>query len=270
VCPNFGKLLFLNYGENDMKKLVLLLVVCQAILAPVFADSYRLDDNTLIWGAGPDPDNQPDGQLWYTYTDWDWYEGSLALDSAWPSDPNTQPWPSELVPQEYCLMIRAPENINGINVVPTGYEFDLEAVGITGKVISNIHITNAMWNFGVGANAAVAPAFYDEEDNRVYRENPVNMTAGWWQGVDIDFTDYPTKKVRFVVEPFDEKWVWTGNYVYLETVTMTLIDESDSKCGTKYNPYPNADLTGDCIVNFEDVAVLAGYWLECNDPACIE
>lgn len=253
-----------------MKKLVLFMLVLISLLSGisiVYADAYRADENTLVWGVGPDPANQPDGQLWYTFSDWSWVEGSLALDSAWEGDPNTQPWPSTLDPATYCLKITAPNQIDGSTVEPTGYEFDLASAGITGKVISNIHITNAFWNFPSGANSSVAAAFYDEDGNRVYRENPITMPVPWWQGTDIDFSDNPTKKVRFVLEPFASAWVWSGNFMYLEQITVTLIDEADAKCGTKYNQYPQADLTGDCKVDTADIAKLAEYWLKCNDPA---
>ncbi len=248
--------------------LVMLVVILLSLMAPnLSADAYRVDENTLRWGPGPDPENQPDGQLWYTFTDWSWYEGSLRLDSAWPGDPNTQPWPSTFEGPTYGLQIAAAANIVGSTVDPTGYEFDLASAGITGKVISNIHITNALWNFPSGAIAAVAPAFYDEDGNMVYRENPITMPVPWWQGTDVDFSDNPTKKVRFVIEPFAATWVWSGNLMYLEQITMTLIDEADAKCGTKYNPYPQADLTGDCVVDTADIAKISEYWLGCNDPA---
>jgi hypothetical protein len=256
-----------------MKKLMLLMlvVILVSLMVPnLSADAYRVDENTLRWGLGPDPENQPDGQLWYTFTDWDWYEGSLQLDSAWVGDPNTQPWPGDLSGATHGLQITAASTIVGSSVVPTGYEFDLASAGITGKVISNIHITNAFWNFPSGANAAVAAAFYDEDGNRVYRENPITMTVPWWQGTDVDFSNNPTKTVRFVLEPFAAVWVWSGNSMYLEQITMTLIDEADAKCGTKYNQYPQADLTGDCVVDTADVATIAGYWLKCNDPADVD
>lgn len=252
---------------NKLLFLVLILVLIIYVTPHSFAKVYQVDENTLQWGPGPDPANPPDGRLWYTYNDWTWVEGNLALDSAWPDDPDTYPWPSQLDNSTYCLKIRAPSQISGTSVIPTGYEFDLESAGITGKVISHLLVANAYWNFSKGANSAVAPAFYDEDGKRVFRGDPVSMTTTWWQNVDVDFSNNPTKKVVFVIEPYAAKWVWSGNYMYLEQVTITLIDEADAKCGTKYNPYPLADLSEDCIVDFADVAVIADYWLKCNDPA---
>lgn len=40
----------------------------------------------------------------------------------------------------------------------------------------------------------------------------------------------------------------------------------DSFCGDINHPVPNGDLTGDCIVNFQDMAVLASNWLDDNRP----
>ncbi|MFI4911499.1 MAG: hypothetical protein ACIAQZ_07515 [Sedimentisphaeraceae bacterium JB056] len=253
-----------------MRNFLLLMTVLVSVFSVVpnlHADAYLVDSNTLKWGIGPDPDNQPDGQLWYTFSDWDWYEGSLALDSAWPGDPNTQPWPSTFEAPTYGMQIRADATIDGSLVQPTGYVFDLSSAGITGKVISSIEIINAFWNFPSGANAAVAATFYDEDDNRVYQENPALMSAGWWQGTVVDFSENPTKTVRFSLDPYASSWVWSGNYMYIEQLVINLIDEADANCGTKYNPYPLADIDGDCIVDSADVAKIAEYWLGCNDPA---
>jgi hypothetical protein len=39
------------------------------------------------------------------------------------------------------------------------------------------------------------------------------------------------------------------------------------RCGDENNPYPPGDLTGDCIVDGDDVAALASNWLADNAPA---
>ena len=39
-----------------------------------------------------------------------------------------------------------------------------------------------------------------------------------------------------------------------------------SPCGDYAHPYPTGDLTGDCEVNFEDLAMLVANWLEDNRP----
>jgi hypothetical protein len=41
-------------------------------------------------------------------------------------------------------------------------------------------------------------------------------------------------------------------------------------CGDYLHPYPIADLSHDCRVNFIDVALLATHWLECTHPDCID
>jgi hypothetical protein len=250
---------------KQMKKLLFLLFICAVVFsisANAFAKAYRVDENTLKWGPGPDPTN-PANQVWYTYNDWTWVAGSLQLDSAWPTDPNTWPWPD--TPFNAALMglqITGPAQVDGSLVVPTGYQFDLASAGITSKVISRITIVNAYWNYPTGP-LPVAPTFYDEDNNRVYRGNPA---IGWWANVEIDFSNYPTKKVKFVLDPAAGVWIWPGNLMYLEQVTMTLVNTSEAKCGTKYKLSPLADLNQDCIVDFADVAILAQYWLKCNDP----
>ncbi len=246
--------------------MLLLTVFVLSTCSIVFADGYLVDENTLKWGPGPDPENQPDGQLWYTFTDWTWVEGSFALDSAWPGDLATQPWPGTFDPLTMGLQITAPSTVVGSSVTPTGYEFDLATAGITGKVIASVEIISSFWNFPSGANSSVAAAFYDEDDNLVYTENPVTMSVPWWQGTVVDFSNNPSKKVKFVLDPFAALWVWANNSMYIEQMEIILIDEADAKCGTKYNPFPGADLSGDCIVNIADVAVIADYWLDCNDP----
>ena len=136
-------------------------------------------------------------------------------------------------------------------VVPTGYEFDLATAGITGKVIDSVEVVSSFWGFPAGATAAVAATFYGDDpnnpDNLVYREDPVAI-ATWWART-VDYSDNPGKKVRFMLDPFASAWVWSGNIMYLEQVTIRLIDEADAKCGTRYNPSPEADLNGDCIVD---------------------
>jgi hypothetical protein len=246
-----------------MKKLLYLfvLVFYFSLLSTAFGVAYQPDPNTILWGVGDDPNNQPDGELWYTFNDWTWVEGDLNLDSAWEGDPDTQPWPSTVEPATYCLKISAGEQVDGSTIEPTGYEFDIASAGITGKVISNVRIINSYWNFSNG----VAPAFYDEDGNRVFCEDPATIPT-WWQDVNIDFSDNPTKKIRFMIDPYASVWVWSGNFMYIEQFEITLIDEADAKCGTKYNPYPQGDLNGDCEVNQLDIAKLAEYWLECNDP----
>jgi hypothetical protein len=252
---------------SKLNHALLFLTLGLAVVSCLYADGYLADENTLKWGVGPDPENQPDGQLWYTFSDWTWVEGSFALDSAWEGDPATQPWPGEFVPQTHGLQIRAENQVVGSTVDPAGYEFDLASAGISGKVISSVKVINSYWNFPSGVNSSVAASFYDEDDKLVYTENPVTMSVPWWQGTVVDFSHNPTKRVKFVLTPYAATWVWAGNFMYIEQLEITLIDEADAECGTKYNPYPPADLNGDCEVDSSDIQMLAKYWLDCNDPA---
>lgn len=252
-----------------MKKTFILILGIIFIISPnIFAKGYIFDANTIKWGAGPADPLSPGNKQWTSYNDWTWIEGTLRLDSAYPDDPDYFPyseWSTSFNTALMGLQITGPTQIVGSTVASTGYQFDLASAGITGKLISKITIVNASWNFPDGVNLPVAPTFYDEDNNRVFRGNP---SIGWWQDVEIDFANFPTKKVKFVLDPYAATWIWAGNSMYLEQVTITLINQSEAKCGTKYNPYPSgSDINHDCKIDFSDIALLAQYWLTCNDPA---
>lgn len=51
-----------------------------------------------------------------------------------------------------------------------------------------------------------------------------------------------------------------------KTVTAVFVDSR--QCGDECHPYPPEDLSGDCAVNFLDIAVIAQSWLECTKPEC--
>ena len=42
----------------------------------------------------------------------------------------------------------------------------------------------------------------------------------------------------------------------------------DNLCGDYDYPYPEGDMNQDCIVNFEDLSVIAEHWLVCTKPDC--
>lgn len=39
-------------------------------------------------------------------------------------------------------------------------------------------------------------------------------------------------------------------------------------CGDEEHPYPPGDLTRDCRVNLDDLAIICQHWLECSSPEC--
>jgi hypothetical protein len=68
-----------------------------------------------------------------------------------------------------------------------------------------------------------------------------------------------TKSVKLVLVWTGDYVAWTGNYVWLYLMEMTTALEPI--CGDDEHPYPVGDLTEDCVVNFEDFAMLADNWL---------
>ncbi|HDL08585.1 MAG TPA: hypothetical protein ENG35_07615 [Desulfobacteraceae bacterium] len=85
-------------------------------------------------------------------------------------------------------------------------------------------------------------------------------------GYDIDRLDLPVDPVT------GKKWF---QYVRIDDKTGGGNAELDavsdvSCCGDYKHPFPQGDISKDCRVNFEDYAILAGYWLEQivgDDPA---
>lgn len=62
------------------------------------------------------------------------------------------------------------------------------------------------------------------------------------------------------VQPKDLKAEW-----YYIRITDTVVP-TGSWCGDDTHPYPTGDLNADCVVNFTDLAIFAGYWLNDTRP----
>lgn len=52
----------------------------------------------------------------------------------------------------------------------------------------------------------------------------------------------------------------------LDDKTVTAVYTDARECGDECHPNPEGDVTGDCRVNLEDVAVLSAHWLESTHP----
>lgn len=50
--------------------------------------------------------------------------------------------------------------------------------------------------------------------------------------------------------------------------TITAVFLSTRQCGDECHPYPAGDVDKDCRVDFFDISLVAGSWLECTEPEC--
>jgi len=53
-----------------------------------------------------------------------------------------------------------------------------------------------------------------------------------------------------------------------DDATVVAVFSLSNECGDVCRPYPQADISGDCIVNLVDFVMLASDWLVCTDPSC--
>jgi hypothetical protein len=148
-----------------------------------------------------------------------------------------------------------------------GYQYTIPATGAgSDQFIVGFAIYGGRWSYASPPNNPLEWQALDEQGNVLWRYDNTGNPGSFLQAEPVAYFPLKaTKKISFIMKTSGGKWMWGGNYAYLQGVRLYTVPYTPM-CGDATHPYPTGDLNHDCKVNFADFAEFAKNWLVCYSP----
>jgi hypothetical protein len=190
---------------------------------------------------------------------------------------NTSAW------QGLAICIQKPYGYGFTNEAYYGLRFRKSETSINTPTIWQVYKAQTDGSYGIVAETDHYEFFPNDwftlQLSAVTVDEGVLLSAKIWDRTQDPDVDEPIYRIDDVIDSYTNP---IGGVDPYETGTAGVLAYNFSgwtavfddfqvntfvgECGDRLHPQPTGDITGDCIVNFADVAAMAESWLECTSP----